>query len=278
MTRVQRIESLWDMISDIGGGIGAVANVVLFMSQFREVIEKCPPDMPVGITQLNFDRMIDQLDELGRISSELNLDATLHSVGYCKDLLSRAVKQPDDLLALKHADAERLEATLESVRTNFLIQMNSKLVLVFDTNHAEYLRSSEPPFGREVDDAFPRAASEISEAAKCLAFQRPTATVFHLMRAMELAVEALGNALGKELKDKTWGVMLSEISKAIEAMPKGSDRDTWSSVHSHLYHVKQAWRNGTMHPKSIYTEAEAEAVFIAVKSFMIDFVPMLPTD
>ena len=71
MKAVQRVESLWDMISDIGRGIAAITNVVLFMSQFREVIEKCPPDQPVGISQLNYDRMIGELGELDRISVEL---------------------------------------------------------------------------------------------------------------------------------------------------------------------------------------------------------------
>ena len=98
------------------------------------------------------------------------------------------------------------------------------------------------------------------------------------MRAMELAVEALGNALGKDVNGKVWGVMLADISKAIEAMPKGKARDTWSGVHSHLYHVKQAWRNDTMHPKTTYTETEAAAVFGAVKSFMVELVPMLAAD
>lgn len=275
MICVQRVESLWDMISDIGGGIAAIANVVLFMAQFREVIEKCPTDQMVGISQRNYDGMIGQLDELNRISAQLNLDATLHSIGYCKDLIGRAVRQSDELQALKYGDAERLQNALEAVRNNFLIQMNSKLILVFDSGHAEYLQSSEPPFGRAVEDAFPKAAAEISEAAMCLAFQRPTATVFHLMRAMELAVQKLADTLGVAKVEKEWGKLLADIGSAIEAMPKGKERDTWSSVHSHLYHVKQAWRNDTMHPKTTYTEAEAEAVFAAVKTFMAELVPML---
>ena len=61
-------------------------------------------------------------------------------------------------------------------------------------------------------------------------------------------------------------------------MPKGRNRDTWSNVHSHLYHVKQTWRNDTMHPKTTYTETEAAAVFDAVRSFMVELVPMLTGD
>jgi hypothetical protein len=275
MVTPQRVVSLLDMISDIGHSLPAIANVVLFMGQVFDAMEKSKPSNPIMIRNRDFKNMCKTFEDIEQVASNLKLDATLHSVSYGKELLTRCFTHDDDFVLLKFADAERFEKCLDSIRTNFLIQMNSKLVLVFDSGHAEYLQSSEPPFGREVDDIFPKASSEISEAAMCLAFQRPTATVFHLMRAMELAVERLGEALGKNVSGKVWGIMLADISQAIECMPKGKPRDTWSSVHSHLYHVKQAWRNDTMHPKTTYTETEAEAVFQAVKSFMTALAPMV---
>ena len=178
-------------------------------------------------------------------------------------------------MLLAKNNTERLAHCLDSVRINFLVQMNSKLVLVYGSRFANFIKSDDPPYGREVDDAFPKASGEISEAAKCLAFQRPTACVFHLMRAMELAVQKLAECLRIDNIEKEWGKLLSEIAKVIEQMPKGQGRDAWSGVLTHLYHVKQAWRNDTMHPKTTYTEAEAETVFAAVKSFMVELVPMV---
>jgi hypothetical protein len=276
MTRYQqRIVSLWDMISDIGGTLPAIANVVLFMKQVTEAMERSNPSNPIIIRKNDFTKMMNTIEDIEQVALNLNLDATLHSLNYGKELLDRCYEHENETLLLSYPDAERFERCLDSIRINFLIQMNSKLVLVFDSGHVDYLRTNEPPFGRKVDDAFPKASGEISEAAKCLAFLRPTATVFHLMRAMELAVERLGEALGKNVTGKVWGIMLADISNAIESMPKGKSRDTWSSVHTHLYHVKQAWRNDTMHPKTTYTETEAEAVFQAVKSFMTALAPMV---
>ena len=77
-------------------------------------------------------QLTNTLNELDQISSELNLDAALHSIGYGKDFLSRVIGRDDDCVVLKRADAERLEGCLEAIRTNFLIQMNSRLVLVCD--------------------------------------------------------------------------------------------------------------------------------------------------
>jgi hypothetical protein len=85
---------------------------------------------------------------------------------------------------------------------------------------------------------------------------------------MECAVQALAKETGISDVEKEWGKLLSDLAAKIEKMPKGAKRDAWSESHSHLYHVKQAWRNSTMHPKRTYTEEEAMEVFGAVKSFM----------
>ena len=131
-------------------------------------------------------------------------------------------------------------------------------------------QQDECAFGRNVADAFPLAIEDIGEASKCLALGRSTAAVFHLMRAMECAVQRLSTKLEIQNVDREWGKLLSDIAKAIEAMPKGADRNKWSESHTHLYHVKQAWRNDTMHPKQTYTFEEAKAIFEAVKAFMND--------
>lgn len=132
-----------------------------------------------------------------------------------------------------------------------------------------------PLFGTEVDARIDDASDDISEAGKCFAVGRYTASVFHLMRAMEAAVKMLCVEVGISNVDREWGKLLSDIAKAIEPMPKGAKRDEWSAVHANLYHVKQAWRNNTMHPKRTYTEEEAREVFEAVKAFMRHLATLL---
>jgi len=78
--------------------------------------------------------------------------------------------------------------------------------------------------------------------------------------------------------EREWGKLLSDINKKIEVMPKGDIRDKWSESHTLLYHVKQAWRNTTMHPKQSYTTNEAREVFDAVKSFMRHLVILIGSD
>ena len=128
-------------------------------------------------------------------------------------------------------------------------------------------------FGERVTKKFPKALGDIEAAGSCLALGQGTACVFHLMRAMEVVVQRLSGRLSIPYPDREWGKLLSDISKKIEAMPKVSasekrKRNKWSEAHTHLYHLKQAWRNDTMHPKSTYTQEHARQVFNATRVFM----------
>jgi hypothetical protein len=58
------------------------------------------------------------------------------------------------------------------------------------------------------------------------------------------------------------------MDRKIEAMPQGEVRKSWSEVRALLYHVNQAWRIDTMHPKQTYTREEAKEIFAAIRSFM----------
>jgi len=171
------------------------------------------------------------------------------------------------------------EYTLETIGQSFkhLIsrindELQSKYFLRLERRDA-LLYAEEFPFGKEVSDKFPLATEDIEEATKCLALQRPTACVFHLMRAMEVVVKRLGKRLGVTNVEKEWGKILSDMAKAIERMPsdsvkKKAKKNEWSEAHVNLYHVKQAWRNETMHPKSNYTREQALEVFNATRVFM----------
>lgn len=132
----------------------------------------------------------------------------------------------------------------------------------------------DTPFGPDVDAAF-NNSEDLSEAANCLALGRYTACVFHLMRAMETSVAQLSLHLGVENVTREWGKLLSDIKPKIESMQKGELRDQWSESLTLLYHVKQAWRNSTMHPKQTYTEDEAQAIYNAVKAFLVDLAPLV---
>lgn len=71
----------------------------------------------------------------------------------------------------------------------------------------------------------------------------------------------------KDSTDLEWGLILANMKAPIEAM-QGAEKNNWSEVFPLLYHVKNCWRNATMHPKQTYTDEEAAEVYNAVKSFI----------
>jgi hypothetical protein len=120
----------------------------------------------------------------------------------------------------------------------------------------------------------PSLLEDLEEAGSCLAVERATAAVFHLMRVMEAAVGTFASKHNVKItNDLDWGTILAAIKPAIEGLPKTNEtekalKDQHSEVFSLLYHVKQAWRNPTMHPKRTYTPEQAKEIFAAVKSYL----------
>jgi len=153
-------------------------------------------------------------------------------------------------------------------------------VYVVDEKRHEYLNPSALPFGMQVLEQFPAAQFEIDEAGKCYAFGRPTATVFHLMRVVEIGVGAIAACLNipppVKSGEQNWGAMLKGIREEIErrnkAKPVGwaaaNDQRFFAENSALLDCVRIAWRNPTMHVANKYTDDEAETILHAVCGFM----------
>lgn len=159
-------------------------------------------------------------------------------------------------------------------------ELSLSTVFVIPADKVRYFRTNAPLFGAEVDSKFPSAAFEISESGKCLALERNTAAVFHLMRALEVAIEATRKCIGipnpvKE-GDRNWGAMLRKIKEELDRRNKQKpqqwsgleDQLLFSDLHASLDAVRNVWRNATMHVEKKYTSEEAEEICWAVRGFM----------
>ena len=146
---------------------------------------------------------------------------------------------------------------------------------------AEFLGSVSQVYGDAVAARFNDQLFDLEEASKAVAFGRGTSAVFHLMRAMEGAVSLAGEKLGVTIVDKhdrelEWGKVVANMKAPIEAMDKGNPtKSDWSEVQTLLFHVKDAWRNTTMHPKQTYTLEEAQEVLAATRAFLRRLAPLI---
>jgi hypothetical protein len=141
------------------------------------------------------------------------------------------------------------------------------------TSRAIYGASPDSLFGEKLLKVFPSIRDEVEDAALCIYFGRGTASVFHLMRVMEVGLQALAARLGVPYAP-SWESYLSQIKSRIEAKHKTKsvrwkrDEPFFRDVLGDLQSVKIAWRNPTMHIVRRYTPEEADEVFRAVRTLI----------
>jgi hypothetical protein len=198
--------------------------------------------------------------------SHLGLVSSFATVGKLRRLGEREDATYKDLVTL-----------LKELQGRIVDETDGVIFLTIDpSNNAYYLTPNL--FGERVAESFPSAIVDIEEAGKCLALGRNTASVFHLMRALEAGLRALGTSLGDPSLDAnanpTWDRILkrgdaefqkSAANRSPEWQSKG---EFFSDAIANLRAVKTAWRNPTMHVIGVYDPEKALDVFNAVKGFM----------
>jgi hypothetical protein len=132
---------------------------------------------------------------------------------------------------------ELISITIEILRYSIFNGMDSTMFVSFDVSDSALFRN-EQPFGNAVWNVFPSAIDDSIEAGKCIALERYTAAVFHLMRVLEAGLKALAKALGAPYSEN-WGQCLGDIEK--RAMDKHSNPAHKQAV-AYLAAVKNAWR------------------------------------
>ena len=161
---------------------------------------------------------------------------------------------------------------IEAIRDAIEAELSTALFLRIDARFVDYY-TVRPLFGEQVESSFKSGIYDIEEAGKCLALARGTATVFHLMRVMELGLKSLGRALEIPYAP-SWESYLSQISDRITAKHKTKtvewkrDEAFFRDLAGDLQLVKLVWRNPTMHIVRNYSQDEAEEILRAVRSFM----------
>lgn len=232
----QLSDSKWICSGDQPPSAGEASSIRLALDALRDALVAC--------------NMLRPLREIARVESGLD------GIG------------PDDT----PLSADTIAQHLKMLENRIVDDLDYEKFLHIDPNDAD-LYGLKAPFGPLVEKKFPAAIEDIEEAANCIAVGQSTASVFHVMRAMEVAVKRMGKKTGTAILEKEWGKILSDIGAYVTALPKTTPREKkrraeWSAAHANLYHVKQAWRNETMHPKKTYTREQAREVFASTKFFL----------
>ena len=218
---------------------------------------------------------IDQMQSGVRIPQELRdhtvglfraMGSDTSRVGF--PLASITVKKIAALFESETATISELRALLVEVHSR-IVDEASQVVFFSVDPICRDLVLGKALFGEEVTTAFPSAADDIEEAGMCLGLDRGTACVFHLMRAMEIALGALLTDMGEKYDPKQhpdWSAILARCSQHISSA--GAKQDFYRDAMTTLTSVKHSWRNPTMHPRAVYTPEQAHDVWRSVSIFM----------
>jgi hypothetical protein len=207
-------------------------------------------------------------------------DAPLPSRLYEKLRMIRESVERDGPNDFKHAI---VQARLLDFSVDLIMELQEPKFLCIAPEHRELFEQKEPPFGQPVADKFPDSARDVSAAARCLALDEWTASVGHLVRALEPPLQIFAKKIGVEFPAPTdlenWKSIVDQMEKKIAAEEKRLEQTTKShernqelqllgDVALDFRHFKNAWRNDVAHGREWYDPREAQRVYDAVKHFM----------
>jgi hypothetical protein len=279
--RLGRVWSLWEIMHKFDGG-----KFQVYLTGLSNTAASMPQNQFNAMPLPLFDELKMSIDFLCVELTKLELSASSVTAQTLKDILYNEIeiKKGKDLdqTALTRASPETQWAIFSPYvfgkyrySTYELIarvkdELSTRAVFAISLDMAEYLKVDI--FGLEVFNAFSSANEDIAEAGMCLALDRGTACVMHLMRVIEVGLTALAKAVGVG-KQNDWGSYLREIDKNLTAHIKAGgarsvEEQFYSEAASTIDSMKRAFRNPTMHPEKTYSPERAEEILIATRSFM----------
>jgi hypothetical protein len=178
-------------------------------------------------------------------------------------------------------DAKRVCHHLENIYVTMRAELGAILFRAIPKERAEY-NNAEWLKKSVVQTKFPTSFKELERAGVCYSLGQPTASVFHCMRALEPALTTLAASFKISTSHEYWQKIIEQIEGAVRALgqqPKSQqkidDETFFDSATSHLYFVKNAWRNHVAHARDSYSDDEAVRILSHTLEFIESLCPRL---
>lgn len=265
-----QVVSYWDMLEISNANLlSAVGYLGGTVCDFRKQILLMERGI-AGAPGIDFEMrkwILISIERLLGASKELEMRASVAACERAREVCSTILTQSG---IVSSRNLQNMSTLLNQATQVFSDEMRGLLVFTLSSRHA-YLFSEPVPFGEEVEDAFPSASFDITEAAKCRALARWTACVMHLMRVTEAGLTSLAKHYGVTA-DANWNLVLNQIelkTREVSKRADGAEAEQWAAeAATHLRFVKNAWRNHAMHPRQTYDEERAVNIYDSSRSFM----------
>lgn len=274
---LNRLVSLWDMLQvHAHSFVKLLIDLYAFEQGFRSGVLVHDMENFAGALLL----VRKECEHFGAVSASKQLDRIDKVFEYAHSNGKRLAY--DDIARLLSEFRVRVEEDLEE--EVFFRSDPSTARMFFEHGKGESaLRElvPKPPeqiVGVDVVQKFQSVLWDFEEAEKCLVTGRNTASVFHLMRVLEIGLGVLAKQFNPPIPSEhtNWETIINQSEKRIATMdsdPNRSatwkdDREFYSQCASHFRVFKDAWRNYTAHARGRYDAQQALEMFNNVRGFM----------
>lgn len=246
-------------------------NSVMEMRRVQAIIDHSgtDEDRNAKLDEKSYRTVIAHLDDLLISVQELYARAAYISAQRLRDALA-------DEIPVTWKD---LGAAMADIESRLRDELGLVQLFVLDPANTVYTQPGTALVGDLIAERFPSMLFEIEEAAKCLAMGRATASAFHSMRALEVAVKSLAAFLQipdpVKATDRNWGNVLRSVKTKMDENYPAKERLPGSvglaveGVYMTLDAVKNPWRNATMHTENQYQPFEAAHIIQAVNAVFV---------
>jgi hypothetical protein len=167
---------------------------------------------------------------------------------------------------------EESQRSIIEIRNRLLDELAEAKLFAITPGESILYEDAVTMFGDAVVEAFPSAVAEIDEAGKCLALGRVPATIFHLMRTVEIGLRSLAPSIGIADPNPSWNTVVRKIDKEVKLEPKDrtlrADYAFLEGVSAQMHAVNRAWRTRAMHVDMTFSLENAHDIFSATKALM----------
>lgn len=199
--------------------------------------------------------LVARLDTFFEFLSELRLNVTQAASTYIRKLLEEIKELPKDATVTPDL-AQRVQAALGRIDVTLDAELQLSQAYILRPKRYNNEQLLESPGSLLGDGVFAELSEigryDFAEACVCVAFERPTAVAFHLMRCVEGCLRDYYCSIVKRnrVRNLLWYDMITHLSKRREKPPK--------TLLDHLNNIRHNFRNPTQHPQSRYTLDEAQ--------------------
>lgn len=172
---------------------------------------------------------------------------------------------------------------IEGIIAAFKVELEQKLFFYVLPHRAAYYGGdggSPDNSGREAAslleavEEFPEAHYDAREASTCFAFERFTASVYHLMRVTEHGLVSVAVAANVPAdKHRSWDHMITGIHSHIKNLGSQKPATNWkeeekkfSDLCSWFTTIRNGWRNPASHVPRIFEEPTVRGMFAATRT------------